>query len=150
MYNFYMKTKGYLLVLSSLFIFSCSAKFIKNDIKWPKDTLRQKISATYKDLDHYYKNITIYTRISESAKIAQLEAFKYNMHIFSLVINKSNYTLTNYQDKTTKTGNMNDFKFINHERNFFKILKKTSKQPIIINNDNNLTLELRIIEETPI
>lgn len=142
--------KGFLLVLSSIFLFSCSQKFIKNSILWPKDSVKQKILVNYKDTTNTFSNITMYTKISQSAQTAQVEAFKYNMHLFTLIIKKSNYSLTNYQENTTESGNLKNFRFFNAKFDFFKTLKKTNPQPIVLKYDNNATLSLRIIDEKPL
>lgn len=142
--------KEYLLVLSSLFIvFSCSSKYIKTSFTWPKDAVKQKILLSYQDYNESL-NMTVYSKISESKKIAQLEGFKFNMHIFTLIINENKYNFIDYQNNNKEAGDLKSFKFFNINTDIFKILKKSNNETKEFKTDNNMTLKIRILEETPL
>jgi len=139
-----------LLILLILSNFACTNKYnFKKDTTWPKDTLKQKILLNY-IINNDSSSIIIYSLISESKKIAQLEGFKYNLHLFTLKINNNYYSLDMHTDKTKKDGLLEDFIFFDFNFDLFKTLKKSNQQPIVFNNDKNVTLSIRIIEETPL
>lgn len=141
--------KDYLLqILLVINIFACSSKYnLKNNIDWPKDTLKQKILLNY-EVNKDSSSIIIYSLISESTRLAQLEGFKYNLHLFTLLIKNNEYTLTTHSDNSIKHGDLKDLIFFDFNFDLFKTLKKDKPQPIVFSNDKNITLSIRIIDET--
>jgi len=137
-----------LLILLAINSFACSPKYnLKNDLAWPKDTLKQKILLNY-EINKDSSSIIVYSLISDKARTAQLEGFKYNLHLFTLLVKNNEYTLTMHSDKSIKKGNLEDLTFFDFNFDLFKTLKKNNPQPIVFSNDKNVTLSIRIIEET--
>lgn len=142
-----MSKNKILKILTFLFIFSCSSKFIKKQ-DLSNYNLKQVLKIKFQNQNET-QSFKVYSFLNRNKEIALLNGVgSFNKHIFKLKINKDNFHFHDYTNDTEEKGKLSNFSFLNLDKDLiFKKIDINKKQPIVIKRKDK-TLFILVKEQS--